>query len=182
MNIGAASEASMVQMKSALKTVRSFLFGSRYRYSPISALYVFDRPQDIGLQKARHSINLRNHMRLWRAPFDFRDKQVFVGQISRDIGVRFSPRTITTHKIDPNIDATRDSLVGDLAYSQALFQVGWVRGSQVSTFDETSYNLSPDPYYSDGLRAVMFFGPRPTTLEEIGILNWALHDRFEVLR
>ena len=175
-------QTEITYLKSALKTVRSFLFGSRYRYSPISALFVFGRAQDIGLQKARHSINLRNHMRLWRAPFNFRDKQVFIGQISRDIGVRFSSRTITTHKIDPNIDETRDSLLGDLAYSQALHRVGWVRGSQVSTFDETAYNLSPDPYYSDGLRAVMFFGPRPTTLEEIGFLNWARHERFDVLR
>lgn len=175
-------QTEVTYAKSALKTVRSFLFGSRYRYSPISALYVFDRPQDIGLQKARHSITLRNHMRLWRAPFDYRDKQVYVGQISRDIGVRFSRRTVTTHKIDPNIDATRDDLAGDLIYSQALHRVGWVEGSQASTFDTPAYNLSPDPYYSDGLRVVLFFGPRPVALEEIEFLDWARHQRFDVLR
>jgi len=35
-----------------LASFHSFLFGSRYRYAPISPLYVFGRLQDIGLQKA----------------------------------------------------------------------------------------------------------------------------------
>jgi hypothetical protein len=157
---------------SARKTVKSFLFGSRYRYSPISSLYVFDRSQDIGMQKARGSINLRNHMRLWRTQYTYRGQEVYLGQISRDIGVKFNKRTVTTHAIDPNVDETRDGLVADLAYSQSLRSVGYVRGSQLSTRQDTHFNLTPDPYYSDGLRAVMFFDERPTALDEIEILDW----------
>jgi hypothetical protein len=159
---------------SAWKTTKSFLFGSRYRYSPISSLYVFGRPQDIGLQKARHSITLRNHMRLWLTPYRFRGDEVFIGQISRDIGVKFSKRTITTHAIDPDVDDTRDGLVGDMAYSNALHSVGYVHGSQRSTRAETYYNLTPDPYFSDGLRAVMFFGERPHALDDVELLDWGL--------
>jgi hypothetical protein len=157
---------------SARKTVRSFLFGSRYRYSPISPLYVFGRSQDVGMQRARGTINLRNHMRLWRTQYNYRGKEIYVGQISRDIGVKFNKRTVTTHAIDPDVDETRDGLVADLAYSQSLRSVGYVKGSQVSTLQDTHYNLSPDPYYSDGLRAVMFFEERPTSLNEIEILDW----------
>ncbi|KGE05165.1 LssY C-terminal domain-containing protein [Pseudohaliea rubra] len=175
-------QTEVTYSKSAMKTAFSFLFGSRYLYSPISPLYVFGRSQDIGLQKARQSISLRNHMRLWRAPFDFRGRQVYVGQISRDVGVRFSARTITTHAIDPDIDETRDGLVADLAYSQALARIAWVRGAQASTLEDTHYNLSPDPYYSDGLRAVMFFEERPTGLAEIEILDWARHRAGDALR
>lgn len=157
---------------SIMKTIRSFLFGSRYRYSPISPLYVFGRQQDTGMQKARSSITLRNHMRLWRTQYNYRGKAVFLGQISRDIGVKFNPRTITTHVIDPDVDDTRNNLAGDLAYSQSLAKLGYVRGSRVSTLRETYYNLTPDPYYSDGLRAVMFFEERPTSLDRIEILDW----------
>lgn len=171
----------ITHVRSAMKTVSSFLFGSRYLYSPISALYLFGRQQDIGLQKARESVTLRNHMRLWRAPFDFRDKWVFVGQVSRDIGVRLSSRTVTTHKIDPNIDATRDNLVADLAYSQGLHRVGWASGSQVSSVADPHYNLSPDPYFSDGLRAVMFFDDRPVNLSDIEVLDWAPHKAVRAL-
>jgi hypothetical protein len=157
---------------SAWKTVKSFLFGTRYRYSPISPLYVFDRSQDLGVQKARESIHLRNHMRLWRTRFNFRGKEVYLGQISRDVGVKLNWPTITTHAIDPDVDDTRDGLLGDLAYFQALHTVAYVTGSQVSSFEETHYNLTPDPYYSDGLRVVMFFEERPTSLDEIEILDW----------
>ena len=165
-------QTEVTYVASIAKTVRSFLFGSRYRYSPISPLYVFGRPQDVGLQKARSSISLRNHMRLWLTQHTYRGKPIFLGQISRDIGVKFNPRTFTTHVIDPDVDDTRDSLIGDLAYSQSMSQVGFVKGSQVSTPEDTHYNLTPDPYYSDGLRAVMFFEERPTGLEEIDLLPW----------
>jgi len=157
---------------SAMRTVKSFMFGTRYRYSPISPLYVFGRSQDVGLQKARESIHLRNHMRLWRTPYTFRGKEVYVGQISRDIGVKFNKRTITTHAIDPDVDDTRNGLIGDLAYSQSLHTIAYVTGSQVSTLKDTHYNLTPDPYYSDGLRAVLFFSERAVSLDEIDILNW----------
>lgn len=157
---------------SAWKTIKSFLFGTRYLYSPISPLYVFGRPQDVGAQKARQSIHLRNHMRIWRTPYLFQGQEVYLGQISRDIGVKFNKRTLTTHAIDPDVDHTRDSLIGDLAYSQTLHAVGFVTGSQVSTLKDTHYNLTPDPYYSDGMRAVMFFGEELISINEIEFLDW----------
>jgi hypothetical protein len=165
-------QTEIVHRASLLKTVRSFLFGTAYRYSPISPLYVFGRAQDIGLQKARNSIHLRNHMRLWRTRYSYQGLEVYLGQISRDIGVKLNKRTFTTHIIDPDVDETRDGLVGDLAYSQSLHAVGYVRGSQRSTPEETHYNLTPDPYYSDGLRAVMILDQRPVALDEIVILDW----------
>jgi hypothetical protein len=157
---------------SAWKTVKSFAFGTRYRYSPISPLYVFGRPQDLGLQKARSSIHLRNHMRLWRTRYNYRGMHVYLGQISRDIGVKFNKRTITTHAIDPDVDDTRNNLIGDLAYSQSLASFGFVKGSQLSTLEDTHYNLTPDPYFSDGFRAVMIFDRQPRTLEQIDFLDW----------
>lgn len=159
-------------MKSALKTTRSFLFGSQYLYSPISPLYLYGRSQDIGLQKARQSIRRRNHMRLWRAPYDFQGNEVYLGQISRDIGVKLNKRTLTTHAIDPYVDHTRDSLAGDLAYSQGLSGVAYVSGSQRSTQEQPFYNLTPDPYFSDGYRAVFFFTETPVSLTEIDQLKW----------
>jgi len=40
------------------KTIKSFLFGSRYRYSPVSPLYFDKRKQDFAGQKPRHTHNL----------------------------------------------------------------------------------------------------------------------------
>src|SRR5688572_14648677 len=70
---------------SIMKMVTSALAGERYPYAPVSDLYMFGRPQDLALQKARDNIHQRNHLRLWAAPMRHHGKQVWIGQISRDI-------------------------------------------------------------------------------------------------
>ena len=156
------------------RTIKSFLQGERYRYSPISPLYVYGRRQDVGWQKARGTINERNHMRFWLSPIRFHGKRVFVGQISRDIGVKFTLKspTISTHVIDPDVDEARRYFLEDLAYSQALARCGFVKGVGVVTREAPRMNLVGDPYYTDGLRAVLFFEPRPYTLSDIEMLEW----------
>ena len=160
--------------RAIMRTIKSFLQGERYRYSPISPLYVFGRPQDIGWQKARRTINERNHMRFWLSPIRFRGKKVFVGQISRDIGVKFTLKspTISTHVIDPDVDEARRYFVEDLAYSQAMAKIGYVKGAGVVNKEEPRVNLVGDPFYTDGFRAVLFFEPRPYTLSDINHLHW----------
>jgi hypothetical protein len=160
--------------RAILRTIKSFLQGERYRYSPISPLYVYGRRQDIGWQKARSTINERNHMRFWLSPIRFRGKKVWVGQISRDIGVKFTLKspTISTHVIDPDVDEARRYFVEDLAYSQALARIGYVKGVGAVTKEEPRMNLVGDPYYTDGLRAVLFFEARPYTLSDIELLEW----------
>jgi hypothetical protein len=39
-----------------MKMVTSALSGERYPYAPVSDLYLFGRPQDLALQKARDNI------------------------------------------------------------------------------------------------------------------------------
>jgi len=62
--------------RAILRTIKSFLQGERYRYSPISPLYVYGRHQDIGWQKARGTIHERNHMRFWLSPIRYRGMKV----------------------------------------------------------------------------------------------------------
>jgi hypothetical protein len=167
--------ATEVIWSEALKrTIKSFLQGERYRYSPISPLYVYGRKQDIGWQKARGTINERNHMRFWLSPIRFRGQKVFVGQISRDIGVKFTLKspTISTHVIDPDVDEARRYFAEDLSYSQALARHGYVKGVGVVTRDAPRMNLVGDPFYTDGLRVVLFLEPRPYTLADIEMLKW----------
>ncbi len=76
--------------------------------------------QDGATQKVRATINERNHARFWLTPIRFRGKEVWIGQISRDIGVKFTLKspTISTHVIDPDVDEARRYFAEDLAYSQ----------------------------------------------------------------
>jgi hypothetical protein len=156
------------------KTVTSALSGERYINAPVSDLYLFGRAQDLALQKARDTIHQRNHLRLWLSPMRYRGKPVWVGQISRDIGVRLtwhSP-TFTTHKIDPDVDEARTALAEDMAYSQNLQKIGFARGVGAAPQGTTRQNLTTDPYYTDGYRTVLVFDRQPTSLSEIEFFPW----------
>ena len=164
-------ETETIYGSSLWNTIKSSVSGSEYRYSPVSALYVFGRPQDAALQKARSSIDERNHFRLWKTPMRFEGKAVWIGQISRDIGVRFTWKTITTHKIDANVDETREYLVEDLAYAQSISKFGYVQGVGEQTFDSPRGNLTGDPWFTDGLRVVLFVSQQPVSISEIELID-----------
>ena len=167
-------ETEILSAGSVAATAESFLFGSRYRYSPVSPLHLFGRPQDAAFQKARGDINRRNHLRLWLAPLRHDGEEVWIGQISRDIGVRFTTSTwnLTTHAIDPDVDAERWYLAQDLASVNALSKYGLVGGVGVSTMTEPRVNAGGDPYFTDGLRAVLFVASEPVPITEVQWLDW----------
>ncbi len=141
---------------SLIRMLRSLFRGDEYRYSPVSALYVFDRPQDAAFQKARANISERNHLRIWLTAMRYNGRPVWIGQISRDIGVRLNRRTLVTHKIDPDVDETREYLLEDLAYAQAIEAYGYVGGVGPAPVEAPRGNLTGDPYFTDGRRLVLF--------------------------
>jgi hypothetical protein len=149
-------ETEVVHFGSSLKTVRSFLFGSEYRYSPMSDQYLFGRSQDVAFQRARASIHERNHLRLWYAPLRFAGQPVWVGQVNRDIGVKFTTRswTLTTHAVDPDVDDSRENVTGDLLHSGRLSYVAYLPGVGQRTPETPGRNLMNDPFHTDGRRAV----------------------------
>ena len=167
-------ETETVHKGSAWKTMKSFIGGGEYRYSPVSALYVFDRPQDVAFQKARSNIHERNHLRLWLSKVRYEGKPVWLGQISRDIGVRFTKKTITTHKIDPDVDETREFLLENLVYSQALRKFAYVGGVGEAPMDEPRGNLTGDPYFTDGYRLVLWVTSQPVDLSDLEVEIWRI--------
>ncbi|MFM8433721.1 MAG: LssY C-terminal domain-containing protein, partial [Planctomycetia bacterium] len=146
-----------VSLATCWKTVRAFLLGSHYRYSPVSPLHLFGRMQDLALQRVRHSINERLHLRLWLTPLVFEGAPVWVGQVSRDIGVRLTTRAwnLTTHRIDPNVDESRDYVLEDLLQAGRVTAAGYVDGVGPCTAAAPKRNLTGDPYHTDGKRAVI---------------------------
>lgn len=164
-------ETEAISLRSCLRTFKAFSLGSSYRYSPVSSLFVYGRSQDFALQRARQVINERLHLRLWLTPMRFKGRPVWVGQISRDIGVRFTPKTwnLTTHKVDPDVDDARDYLLDELLESGRVGLVGYVPGAQAADRTSPRHNLTGDPYFTDGLRAVIEFADGPTAPT---IINW----------
>jgi LssY C-terminus len=154
--LSAWDEAESLTMGTAWKTAKAFLLESQYRYSPVSPLYLGGRLQDFALQRARLSLNQRLHLRLWATSVRFDGQPVWIGQVSRDIGVRFTPRTwnLTTHQIDPDVDEARNYVLNDLLVAGRVARLGFVAGVGSAPADEPRRNLTGDPYFTDGMRAV----------------------------
>ena len=166
--------ARQLNVASAIDTARAFIFRDEFQTSPVSPLYLFGRQEDIALQKARSTINERVHARLWLTPFTFEGRRVWIGQVSRDVGVRVTGQTwnLTTHKIGPDVDFDRSYLLQDLIMSGFVEQYGYVNGVGAAPASAPRANLTGDPYYTDGLRAVVFLSNQTTPLSAIRKLPW----------
>jgi len=139
-------ETESLTLATAWKTAKAFLFESRYRYSPVSPLYLAGRQQDLALQRARLSLNQRLHLRLWATNIRFDGSPVWIGQVSRDIGVRFTSRTwnLTTHLIDPDVDEARNYVLNDLLRAERVARIGFFSGVEAAPAGAPRHNLTRD--------------------------------------
>lgn len=64
------------------------------------------------------------------------------------------------------------ALIEDLIYSQQLAKTDWVKGVGAATRSKPRHNLTGDPYFTAGLRAVLMFGRRPYSFEQIQEFDW----------
>jgi hypothetical protein len=163
-----------ISAKTIGREISAAMSGEAYPVAPVSSLYAFGRSHDIALQRARRALAQRNHMRLWLAPFRYQGRQVWIGQVSRDIGIKLTSKsaTLTTHVIDPQVDTTREYLLHGLMANGYVAHFGFVRGGAMSTPQEPLRNLSDDPYFSDGMRLVVIVAEEPVAPDEIRSLLW----------
>ena len=146
-----------------------------YRYRVLNPRYAYGRAQDIsGRKLSRGYTKAQAHtIRLWQTPIRYDGKPVWVAQTSTLLGGRFAEKTPAevTSPINPKVDEARYDLAQDLAYSQALTKIGFIKGSgrHQSQAEASSMNIQ---YTTDGLRVVLVFGDRPSSLEGIDFFNW----------
>jgi len=165
-------ETESLAFRSAWRMKRAYMKSDSYRYSPISPLFYNGLRHDIALQKTRGGIHERLHLRLWLTPMLFREKPVWVGQVSRDIGIRFTSRAwnLMTHKIDPNVDDSREYVFGDLIHISRVGHFGYVEGVERAEEKSPRKNLTGDPYFTDGYRLVIELSDTPVQINNI--LQW----------
>ena len=59
-----------------------------------------------------------------------------------------------------------------LWYSQGLVRFAFVKGVGAAPILEPRGNLTDDPYFTDGLRVVLWVSSDPVDLEEIEFVDW----------
>ena len=147
-----------------------------YHYHALNPRYAFGRDQNISGKKLSRGYTMAQALtiRIWQTPIRYHGKPVWVAQTSTRLGGRFADKTPSevTLPLNPYVDEARNDLTQDLAYSQALIKIGYVKGAgqpQPNTTDVSSKGIH---YMTDGLRAVLVFGDRPASLESIDFFNW----------
>ncbi len=148
-----------------------------FQYNLRTPLWYLDRVQDLGFHKPRQSDDGRTQFWLWLTPWRYENQRVWIGTLTRDIGLRYavkSPNLHITHKIDSDVDETRDYLLEDLISIGAVDSLAWVRGVGYASPSEPKKDFSGDHWYTDGLRLVLFISDQPKDLQEINILDWEI--------
>lgn len=140
----------------------------KLQYQPVKSLYLFGRHQDAAFRKSRVTLNERNQLRLWLSPFFFKDKQVWIGQISRIV------RRSAWHKfvIEPDVDEARSYLLQDMWHTQAISKYGYLKKSGVATMLEPRKSLHDDQYFTDGLCLVMWVSGKPVSFSNVQFVQW----------
>lgn len=172
---GGWSFTHAISVKTVERMIGAAISGAAYPVAPVSPLYFFGREQDVAFQRPRNTIVQRNHLRLWLAPFRHNGKPVWVGQVSRDVNIKLTTKspTLTTHVIDPNIDEAREHVLQSLIANQSLARFAFLPSIARTTVDAPAFNLSDDPYFTDGNRLVLWVsGRRTISPAAIEYIHW----------
>jgi hypothetical protein len=97
-----------------------------YLTMPMSPLYLFGRPQDYGWAHAEpiKVVASRNHLRIWKAPFEVDGQALWIGAATHDVGFDRDQRNDgITHKIDPDIDLEREYVEKTLSATGLVAEV-----------------------------------------------------------
>lgn len=148
----ADSSNTMAAINAAVQT-----YGSKdYLAMPMSTLYLFGRKQDFGYEMAEPiaMVASRHHFRIWKAPFTWKDHEVWVGAGTHDIGFAKDRRNNNvTHKIDPAVDGERDNIGISLQKTKLAKSMAYYLPPNPV---QDAKNATGDGYRSDGRLLVVF--------------------------
>ena len=132
-----------------------------YLTMPMSPLYLFGRQQDYGWAHAEpiSVVASRNHLRIWKAPFDVNGQTLWVGAATHDVGFEKDQRNNgITHKIDPNIDLERDYVEKTLISTGLVDEVTHILPANPMQEAKTATGGS---FHSNGQVLVLKLGESP---------------------
>jgi hypothetical protein len=134
-----------------------------YLTMPMSILYLFGRPQDYGWAHAEpiQVVASRNHLRIWKAPFEVNGQMLWVGAATHDIGFERDQRNNgLTHKIDPDIDLERNFVEKTLTSTGLVAQVEHYLPDNPM---KTAKTATGGEFHSDGHVLVLKLTPTAAT-------------------
>jgi hypothetical protein len=74
--------------------------------------------------------------------------------------------------IDPDVDDARYYVVEDLFSGGQISRIGFVSGVGEASPESPRLNAENDPYFTDGIRAVLFLSERSVPFASVELLHW----------
>jgi ankyrin repeat protein len=149
-------QADPLSVTSALKTVQATIRNTDYQSAPVSKLLIEGGQPDLVFQKSLDTFAKRHHIRIWKLPSFYNDREVWVGAGTHDIGITASRgKTRWSHRIDPHVDRERDWIQSDLLFAGTAVAYANVDRPKAPT---KTANATGDQIVTDGKMAVVVLG------------------------
>lgn len=118
-----------ITVRSGLRAIRALAEGSAYADAPMHTLLLGGEEPAACYQKGLNTFARRHHLRVWRRTEFWQGRPVWASAATQDIGAAFSPRDGITHLIDNQVDAEREKVVRDLAFTGCVDGVAYISRS-----------------------------------------------------
>jgi LssY C-terminus len=122
---------------------------TNYMRLPMDHLYVFGRAQDYSyaLPDPKSIVARRHHLRIWKTDRAVNGVPLWVAAATHDVSIEFVKRKFRLfHRIDPNVDAEREFIAGNLAETRQLSREEYVHCAEPVFTAQTATGQN---YYSD---------------------------------
>ena len=108
-----------VKTDNSKPTILWHLLRQRNHYTrlPMATLYVFGRPQtySFALPDPASIVTRRHHLRIWKTDYKENGVPIWVGAATHDVSIQIVLKKLRiTHRIDPQVDAERDFIAGNI--------------------------------------------------------------------
>jgi hypothetical protein len=144
----------------------------RNMYEADAEQHLFGRAPDAVARKQAQAGAPATWLRVWLAPIRYQGRAVYVVQIGRPAGGRFARPDAERLVLHEDVDEARNFVIQDMMYSGGLERLGFVSGVGPATRSNPRNANDEEHYYTDGLRAVLFFATRPIAFSNIEMLGW----------
>src|SRR5579872_392038 len=117
---GAFERAGWVKTDKSKPVIFWHLLRQRNHYAklPMATLYVFGRAQtySYAMPDPASIVARRHHLRIWKTDYQVNGTPIWVGAATHDVSIQIDIKKLRIfHRIDPQVDAERDFIAGNLA-------------------------------------------------------------------
>jgi LssY C-terminus len=162
----AFAQAGWLKVEKSKRLIFWHLLWQRGHYTklPMDRLYVYGRAQDYSyaLPDPLSIVARRHHLRIWNTGRVVDGVPLWVAAATHDVSIHFVKHKFRLfHRIDPNVDAERDFIAGNLSEAKRLTREEYVNCPQPVSGAKTATGQA---YYSDSRMLLLELHPGPVSM------------------